>query len=170
MSEETKQEAGFLIDGAEYPIPNVWDFDADEEQILWDYTGLVLADFIRVDPEAEDAERLEAERKRRLLHPGLTRTYLHVAYRRGNRDVKDAEIRRLIGTVKRLEAMERIFAEDDADPPAPTVTTTTPDESSPSVQSVTDATTTDSPASSTPGSKNGSDDPAKTPAPTGAGR
>lgn len=165
-------EAGFLIDGEEYPIPDVNTFSLDEDLLLWEYADLAREDFVRVDPQLEDADELEAARLRKLRHPGLMRTLLHVAYQRGNPDVKASAVKKLIGTVQIGEAMSRLVAEeaeDDDDPPARSATTSRPDGSSRNGLSVADNTTKPSPESSGESSETSLDLPAPIPVSAGTG-
>lgn len=155
--------AGFLINGAEYAIPDVNTFSLDEDLLLWEYADLAREDFVRVDPELDDAEALEAARRQRLKHPGLMRTLLHVAYQRGNPDVKPSEVKKLIGAVRISEAMSRLVAEEpeaDDSPPDGSVTTQPHSESLSNGSSVTDDTTKQSHESSGDGSETFSDRPA----------
>lgn len=154
------QSAGFLIDGKEYPIPGVDSFDMDEAQLLWDYSGLTLEDFAAADPDDPDGEAVEAERQRKLRHPGLMRTLLHVAYQRGNPNVKPPVVKRMVGQVTLLEAVSRIAEGGDAGPPAASESTNEPSESLPSAKD-------DSSVSSGNGSHTTTDERDVTPAPTG---
>lgn len=171
MSEE--QEAGFLIDGAEYPIPDVNTFNLDEDELLWQYARLTRNDFVRVDPTLEDAEEREAERRERLRHPGLMRTLVHVAYQRGNPDAKQPVVKRLVGQTTLDSLMSLVMAEepaeDDAGPPDESASTSTPKESSTSSKGESESSTKPTSEPSGNGSPNGSDEPASLPASTGTG-
>ena len=67
MAAETN-ESGFLIDDKLYPVPSVFSLTNDEAQILWDYSGLTIQDFLD-----EDAD------ERQFDHPGVMTTLMHVA-------------------------------------------------------------------------------------------
>jgi hypothetical protein len=166
------EPAGFIIDGREYPIPSIDSFDMDEAQLLWDYAGLTLADFAVPDPEDPDAEEQMAERSRKLGNPGWMRTLLHIAYQRGNPDVKPQVVKRLIGDVKLLDAMAKMVEEsdrreDDAGPPDLSERTSEPDASSPSDSSESDDSEKPKTGISGNGSTNASDEPGEIPEPTG---
>jgi hypothetical protein len=168
---EETTEAGFLINGKEYPVPGIDSFDMDEDVILWDYTRLAREDFLPVDPETDDAEGREAERQQKLKHPGLMRTLLHVAYQRGNPTAKPAAVAKLIGKVKFVEAITPLLKdepEDDAGPPDQSALTSEHSESSPNDSNENDASTRPSTGPSGNGSTNASSEQDETPVSTGA--
>lgn len=170
---EETTEAGFLIDGREYPVPGIDTFSMDEDVILWDHTGLTREDFLPIDPETDEAEELEFARQQRLKHPGLMRTLLHVAYQRGNPTVKPVVVAKLIGKVKFVEAIGPILnaqPEDDAGPPDPSALTSEPSASSPNDSNENDSSTKPSTEPSGNGSTTASDEPDKTPVSTGPTR
>lgn len=124
MSDEEAREAGFVIDGRDYDIPTIDSLNMDESCVLYDYAGLALDDFA-VDEDDDDAV---AEVSRKLRNPAFVKALLHIAYQRGNPDAKPATVEKLVGTVKLMEAMERMVREvADADSPpelAPSATET----------------------------------------------
>lgn len=104
------------IDGRDYPVPALETFDMDEWQILHEKTGLTL-------DTIEDAS----------LSPGLLRTLLIVAYRRGNPDAKMPHIEKRVGAINFLEVMTAIAGVEDGDaddPPAVTESSPLPSETS----------------------------------------
>ena len=109
MPEDTV--ALFVIDGREYEIPGLETFDMDEAMILYDYSGLTLEDFA-ADDDVEDEE----ERNRKLRHPGLLKTLLHVSYQRGNPSVGKAKVSRTVGAMNLVDALKKL-AEDEQVPP-----------------------------------------------------
>lgn len=124
MAEDTAEpmEARFLIDGREYDIPGLETFDMDEAMILYDYAGLTIEDFAADDEDDDEAD--VEERARKLKHPGLIRTLLHVAYQRGNPTLAKAKVGREIGKVNLFEILAALATEDDAGPPAETQSST----------------------------------------------
>ena len=144
------QETGirFKLGDDEYVIPSVDDFDMDEWQIVYSYSGLVLDDFAPVDDE--DAE---AARQRLVGQPAFMRSLLHIGYRRAHPDVKDADVRRITGEAKMTSLFD--VEQDDAGPPEMTDPVSVL-ESSPSGN-----------GSESSGSVESSDEPESLPAPTG---
>lgn len=117
----------FKIDKDEYEIPPLDDFDMDEWQIVYDYSGLVLEDFAPAPDRAEETGDedgpLEKERQRRVNNPAFTSALLHIGYRRAKPDAKPDAIKKLVGSTKRLqvlEAMAEAAPEGDAVPPGVT--------------------------------------------------
>lgn len=110
MAAETKP-ARFLIEGREYEIPHVVDFNLDEAQVLYDHTGFVVEDFVTDDDE---------ELTRMSRHPGFMRTMLHVAYQRGNPTLSRVKVEKLIGAQNAFTSAHivgTVEQEDDADDP-----------------------------------------------------
>lgn len=122
-------ETGFLIDETFYELPSLDSFTMDEAQILYDYSGLTLEDFVDAD---------EADKK--FKNPGLLRALMHVAYQRGNPRMNTSRVKTLVGAASLVSAMEQlaegtVAAEDDAGPPVSTLepaesSQTRPDDSS----------------------------------------
>jgi len=113
-------EPGFTIDGERYPVPVIGSFDMDEAEILYDATGYVLSDFMLNGPDGKPSDERIDELIRMLENPKLLRVLLYVAYRRGNRDVKDQQIREAVGRVPFADASREwseLFKEDDESPP-----------------------------------------------------
>jgi hypothetical protein len=97
MAEEPK----FVIDGTEYPIPELDDFTMGEALVLYDYTGL------SIDQVDEDAPRMP-----------LVAAFMHIAYQRGHPDASDAKVKRLVRDSNLQVALERFSVEEeDVRPP-----------------------------------------------------
>ncbi len=111
----------FKIDNGEYEPPDLTTLDMNEAETLYNYTGFSLEDLF-YDEDAEDAEEVQ----RRLRHPGIIKTLLHISYQRAHPDVKPARVTELIGKASYAEAVNvlaGITSEDDAGPPAPSLET-----------------------------------------------
>jgi hypothetical protein len=154
-------ESGFLIDDKLYPVPSVFSLTNDEAQILWDYSGLTIQDFLD-----EDAD------ERQFDHPGVMTTLMHVAYQRGNPDMKPKKVRELIGGVTRWKAMTGLVAADDEpeEDEIPLALTSEPD--SPSERRPLENDNSNKRSTGTPGngSPNGSGEPVSHHTPTGVSR
>lgn len=121
-------ETGFLIDGTLYEVPSFDTFTLDEAQILYDYAGLTLEEFVPAEDGPGEQER-QADLDRKLKNPGFIRALMHVAYQRGNPKLSPQRVKALVGAANVFEALEKLAAEEgDALPPA---STTGPDGSSP---------------------------------------
>lgn len=158
MAAETT--TGFLIDGNLYEIPGVFTLTNDEAQILYDYTGLAIDDFLPGDEEAEPDFK----------NPALLRALMEIAYQRGNPMVRPAKVKELIGAANRLSVLSGLVGEqepeeDDASPPA---LTSEPPGSSPKSSLENEPSKT--PSTEKPGndSTNGSDGPDSQPTPIGS--
>lgn len=115
-------ESGFLIDDKHYPVPSVFSFSNDEAQLLWDYARLTIQDFL--DDEADE---------RQFDNPGVMRTLMHVAYQRGNPEMRPAKVRELIGGVTVWTALAGLVAADEEqedEESLPPASTSEPDRSS----------------------------------------
>lgn len=135
-------EPKFTIGGREYEVPRLSTYDMDEWQILYDKTGLTL-DTVEDSP----------------LSPGLLRSMLIVAYRRGNPDAAMKQIEAIVGAMNFGDVVGMILGdEDDAEaddgPPVAAASPPPPSETS-------------SHGSSDPGSGSGSGQLAVVPPPTG---
>lgn len=107
-------ENGFTIDGKIYEVPSLDTFTIDEAQLLYDYSGLSIEDFVDMD---EDADELDP----RLKNPGFLRTLLHVAYQRAHPHLATKKVAKVIGEANVLASMEHMESQgDDAGPPAST--------------------------------------------------
>ena len=131
--------ARFVIDGREYPVPDLDSITMGEAIIVYDYSGMGL------DQLQDNAN-----------HPGLVAAFMHIAYQRQNPDQTKTDIRKLIEATSLVEAFEKLAGDD-----SPTVRKTGPSESLPPSSSSSDA-------SSGTGSPNGSDEQADGQQNTGA--
>lgn len=127
-------ESGFLIDGKHYPIPTLDSFNMDEAQILFDYSGLALEDFVPAHPELSDDERAtyEAEQLRKVRNPAFKRALLHVAFQRGNPQAQPAQVRQVVGAVNLLDATVALLAGDDDEEHSPATESSPSEPSKPS--------------------------------------
>ena len=161
MAAETN-ESGFLIDDKLYPVPSVFSFSNDEAQLLWDYARLTIQDFL--DDDADE---------RQFDNPGVMRTLMHVAYQRGNPDIKPAKVRDLIGGVTVWTAMTGLVSVDEEQedeeslPPALTSEPDSPSERRPLENDSSNKRSTGTPGN---GSPNGSEEPVSHHTPTGVSR
>ena len=141
-------DAKLLIDGVEHEVPALSTFDMDEYQILFDLSGLTVADFA-----TEDDDQIT----RNYWNPGYQRALLVVAYLRTHPGTKRADVEKLIGKVRLADVIDQ--GVDDADPPPQSVQP--PEEVGSSSKS----------AQSGDHSSNGSDaSPAEIPETTGTGK
>ena len=111
MAAET--ESGFLIDGVLYEVPTLDTFDLDDAQVLYDYTGLAVEDFL-VQPESEDETR---EMAQRFKNPGLIRALVHIAYQRKHPKMPAAQVRKIIGKVNQFEALMAFVGQNPEEAP-----------------------------------------------------
>lgn len=109
-------KAGFLIDGEHYPPPGIYTLTMDELEVMYDYSGLTQEDFsIQKDETPEEAEERQQEYVRR---PGFKKTLLHIAYQRGNPEMKRSQVAKIIGGLNFLEVAADLLEEDAEDPTA----------------------------------------------------
>jgi hypothetical protein len=154
-------ETGFLIDGKVYEVPSLDSLDMDERRVMFDLCGLVQEDFVR--EEDEDEAEHDARVSRQMRHPGFMEALMHVAYQRGNPTVKRQKVQMVISKTNYFEAVSTMVGAEEDTEEVPLGLTSEPDK--PSSNS-----TTDAPTSSGDGSSNGSDQPDRSPEPTGAMR
>ena len=111
---------GFEIDGKHYSIPKIDTITLDEERVLYVYADTVIQDFALPHPEMEEeAKRIyEVMQLRKVRNPDFKRALAHIAYKRENPDVADAEIQVAIGGLNALELDVALVRGDDEDPPA----------------------------------------------------
>lgn len=123
-------ETGFQIDGTLYEVPDMGTLTMDEAQVLYDYSGLTIEDFI--GPEDETPEDEQA-RERRLRNPGFMRALMHIAYQRGNPTIRATRVRQLVGGANVIAALETLVGDgpEEADA-APLGSMSEPSGSSPS--------------------------------------
>lgn len=176
-----ENEITFTIEGDDktYTIPGVDEFDFEEFRILWDYTGLVLEDF--VPPLKDDDgnvldEEAETERLRRINQPGFLMARCHIAYRRAHPDLNDDHIKKVLGRANFVEIWGQIIEQaveqikrDGADDDGPPASAIEPEPSSPSSSIESDANETPNSEPQSPISANGSDEPGNVPSTTTTG-
>lgn len=116
--EQAKQQTGFEIGGRMYDVPTLDTFDMDEAQVLYEYAGCVLEDFVQADPESSEEEQRKHEEAvlRRAMSPGFKRALVHVAYQRGNRDVSPSKVREIAGKVNMLETTLTLYGGEESPP------------------------------------------------------
>ena len=160
--EETETGLVFVIDGGEYPGPDLDSLNMGERRVLYDLAGIVQEDFAPEEGEAQDDH--DARVRRMMRHPGFMESLMHIAYQRGNPELKRDKVQAVIDQTNYVEAIrkwaEEEQAEGDALPPA---RTTEPDRSSLNGS-------VGSSESSGPASENGSDAPDAHQSPTGTTR
>ncbi len=120
-------ETGFQIEGDIYEVPSLDTFSMDESQVLYDYSGLLIENF--VVPIDETDEELEA-REKLYDNPGFMRALMHIAYQRAHPELKASKIKALIGAAKVLEALSTLSSEPVEDESLPPAQTTGPEPSS----------------------------------------
>lgn len=127
-------DSGFEIDGTTYEVPSLDTFNMDESQVLFDYAKLALEDFVDPHPDLTETEKeaFLAERAEKLKNPALLRSLAHVAYQRGNPDVKAADVRVLMGKQNSVSILADFLAGGEGDDSLPPVSTTEPEQPSPS--------------------------------------
>lgn len=122
-------ESGFEIDGATYPVPTFETFTMDEAQILYDYSGLAIEDFVSADPDAseEEQEAHEAAILQKAKNPAFKRALAHIAYQRGNPTVKATRVKEIVGRANMVDIALGLAGEDeDESPPDETATPVIP--------------------------------------------
>lgn len=119
-------ETGFEIGDETYPVPTLDSLNMDEAQVLYDYSSLVVEDFLPPRPDLTEDEKgeIEAALGQKMRNPGLLRALMHIAYQRGNPGQKPAKVKELIGKANMTEALLSLASlddtEDDSLPPAQT--------------------------------------------------
>lgn len=103
--------AGFEIDGRDYPIPSVFQLTMGEAQVLFDYSGYTLEDFVPPIPGEPEDKRIAQMR-----NPAFKRAMVHIAYQRGNPGVSRDEIGRLVDGVQMLDMTAAMYGTDEPDP------------------------------------------------------
>lgn len=128
-------ETGFIIDGDRHEVPSLDTLTLDEAQVLYDYCGLTIEDFVPLLAETdEDRDELEAELANlaeRTKNPGFLRALMHIAYQRANPRLSAKRVKEMIGAADLVEnrmALLDIPEEDDA--VVPPASTSEPEKSS----------------------------------------
>lgn len=113
------EPTGFEIGGKFYDVPRLETFDLDEEQILYDISGLVQMDFVSAHPEATDEVKAAVDFRilSAVRNPAFKRALIHIAYRRQNRDKTFDEIESLIGRASAVDT-EAALLRAEKSPPA----------------------------------------------------
>ena len=157
-------ETGLLIDGQIYEMPDPSSFTIDECQVLYDYSGLTIEDFVPLDGETDEEhdDRLD----QMMRNPGVKKTLLHVAYQRGNPKVPASRVKYLVGNANWIAPFETLpDIEKDEEPDVPLASTSEPSEASPRSSLEND----DSPAPTNETNGNGSPTDGSEPADTQPG-
>lgn len=142
------EAAGFQIDGRQYPVPPIDTFTFDELETLYRYCGLTITDWGR--RHTPDGAERWAELSSR---PGFYMSLVHVAYRRGNRDIPDDTVAALVRDLQWLDVMAPLLEAPVAEDLAPSGTTSVPEKSSDRKPSSSDSSRQDSGTSSQTGSE-----------------
>lgn len=142
-------ETGFIIDGTRYEVPTLDTFTMDEAQVLYDYSGLGIEDFVPIaeppappdnaDQDAKAAyDELLAARdgelealNRKLRNPGFLRALVHVAYQRGNPKFTPQRVREAVGASDHTQNWVAFIEEGLGDETVPPALTTEQTPSSP---------------------------------------
>lgn len=110
-------ESGFRIDGERYSVPTLDTFDMDEAQILFDYSGLAIEDFVPPNPEADEEEQstYRQELRSKVKNPMFLRALMHVAYRRKNMTMTRSQIEQVIAAGNHMQAVVDFLQTSEAD-------------------------------------------------------
>lgn len=96
-------ETGFIIDGVRHEIPTLDTFTMDEAQVMYDYCGLTIEDFVPVIADGDDAdEAVVADISQKLKNPGFLRALMHVSYQRANPKLSAAKVKSAINNAELL--------------------------------------------------------------------
>lgn len=126
MAEETPRGV-FVIDGGEYPFPELGDgFTMDEAMIFYDWTGFAIEDLMVDDEDADDAE----EKERRARSPKVFAALMHIAYARSHPKATEKSIREIVKRTDFVAALKN-FGEQETEEESPLASTTEPGPSSP---------------------------------------
>lgn len=123
-------ETGFMIDGTLHEVPGLDTLNMDEAQVLYDYSGLSIEDFVEPEDDAEK-EEAQAELERKLRNPGFLRALMHIAYQRANPKLSGQRVKQAVGGAQLIGALEHLAADTEGDDAGPPASTTTPEPSSP---------------------------------------
>jgi hypothetical protein len=125
--------SGFEIDGERYPVPSFDTLTLDEAQVLYDFSGLAIEDFVSPDPDATEEEKQAHEKAilERVKNPAFKSALAAIAYMRGHPEVDAKRAREIVGKVTLLEIAQGLVDEEDAASPPASEPTSTLDASSP---------------------------------------
>ena len=151
----------FVIDGREYPSPELDSLTMGERRVMYDLSGIVQEDFAPREDETEDEH--DARVTRQIRHPGFMESLMTIAYQRGNPDVKRDKVAAIIGNTNYLDAIEKWSETAEEADSRPLELTPSPDAPSSSETNGHNSSSGDS-------SRNATDEPDVTPAPTGTMR
>ncbi len=157
MSED--KGLAFVIDGREYPSPDLDGLNMGERRVMYDLCGIIQEDFAPQDNETADEH--DARIAKLTRHPGFVQSLMHIAYQRGNPDDKRAKVEKVIESTNYLEAIAA-WADSTNDEEAPSPLVSTPEHKPASSTG-----SGESSESSGDGSPNGTALPDRIPAPTG---
>jgi hypothetical protein len=121
-------ETGFQIEGKVYEVPTLDSLSMGERRVMFELAGVTQEDFVREEDESEEEHDQRVTKLMR--HPGFMESLMHIAYQRGNPQLKRDKVRLVIENTRYVDAIEAMSAEaeDDAGPPE---LTTVPAPSSP---------------------------------------
>ena len=109
-------EACFVIDEVEYPIPGLDGMTMQEAVVLYERSGLTLEDFAIDDEDPDQVEELERKTK----HPGFLLALVQIAYMRGNPKVNRKRAEQIADEMDLIAAYEAVVkAGIDQDPTSP---------------------------------------------------
>lgn len=101
-------DAGFEINGKTYPVPSVDSFDMNEATVFYDYTRLTIDQLFDLEG----------------LPPTVVGALAHIAIRRAEPGLKDAEIKETVGKLKlvdlSVQLLNSVAVEDEEDAVPPT--------------------------------------------------
>lgn len=106
--------AGYDIDGRDYPVPSVFELTMGEAQVLYDYCGYVLEDFVPPLPDEDDSDRIK-----RFRDPAFKRAMVHIAYQRGNLETTRDEVAALVDNLQMVDMVIAMYAGDEDENPTP---------------------------------------------------
>jgi hypothetical protein len=140
VSEEAKPRM-FKIGSDEYEIPEVFGFDFDEAQILYDYSKLTIEDFVADGDDGQMTADGLLSLLEKMKNPAFLRALRHVAYRRKNLGASEAKIKVSISGDNFAEAyVEWITSLDQESDDGPPLLESTKELEEPSPSSTVDET------------------------------
>jgi hypothetical protein len=151
---DAENKTGFTIDGVIYGIPTIDTFNMDEAQVMFDYCGLTMEDFVG-DMDDDDP---------RLKNPGFLRALVHISYQRAFPSMAPAKVKATIGKANLADVMATLEREEDEEEDA------RPPESMPTHSESSLSDSAESKQSSGRSSESASEPPAVRSVPIGIGR
>ncbi|HSE44717.1 MAG TPA: hypothetical protein VLA89_05245 [Gemmatimonadales bacterium] len=109
-------EACFVIDEVEYPIPGLDGMNMQEAVVLYERSGLTLEDFAIDDEDPEQVEELEQKTK----HPGFLLALVQIAYMRGHPKVTRKRAEQVADQMDLIAAYEAVLKAGIDKDPTPT--------------------------------------------------